>query len=191
MVNTLQEILRQFGRLFRWWIIVLPWDQAIRVRLGKHTRVLQPGIYWRIPYIDLVFQQTIRRRSSRNDMQTLTTSDGHTITLASQMLYEINDIEKLYQSLHNPEDTLTALVQASIAQFVAGRDLVTCTPASIEKHLYDKVEFEDMGLNGVEFYVTNFAVVRTYRLLMDTVREWNTGDTMRTNEDDTQAKGRK
>ncbi len=191
MANTFQEMIRQFGRLFRWWIIVLPWDQAIRVRLGKHTRVLQPGIYWRIPYIDLVFQQTIRRRSSRNDMQTLTTEDGHTITLASQMLYEINDIEKLYQSLHNPEDTLTALVQASIAAFVARRPLATVRPETIETYLSDTVDFDAMGLNGVEFYVTNFAVVRTYRLLMDTVREWNTGDTMRTNQDDTQAKGRK
>ena len=89
MVNTFQEMLKQFGRLFRWWIIVLPWDQAIRVRLGKHTRVLGPGVYWRIPYVDLVFQQSIRQRSARNDMQTLTTRDDRTISLASQMIFEI------------------------------------------------------------------------------------------------------
>lgn len=180
MVNTFQEILRQFGRLFRWWIIVLPWDQAIRVRLGKHTRVLGPGIYLRIPYIDLVFQQSIRERSARNDMQTLTTRDDHTISLSSTMIFSICDIEKLFQSLHHPEDTLTAIVQASTATFVNEHDSEDVTPDSIEDYLNEQVCFDEMGLTGVKFYITNFAKVRTYRLLQDKSREWRTGTGIRT-----------
>ncbi len=182
MVNTFQEMLRQFGRLFRWWIIVLPWDQAIRVRLGKHTRVLGPGVYWRIPYVDLVFQQSIRQRSARNDMQTLTTADGQTISLSSQMIFSIFDIEMLFQSLHHPEDTLTAIVQASTAYVVSEHRSHEVTPESIEAHLNEQVCFDEMGLTGVQFFITNFAKVRTYRLLQDVTREWRTGDGLRTDQ---------
>jgi len=180
-MDTFKQLLAQFGRLFKWWVIIVPWEQVVRVRLGKHLKVLDAGIHLKIPYIDLVYRQSTRQRVARSDMQTITTKDGQTITLASQIVYAIGDVERLYNSLHHPEDTIIALVQSGISKFVVSHELKECNPGSIERYLSSDIDFTSMGLTGVNFCITNFAIVDTYRLIMDTAREWRDGPSLQTN----------
>lgn len=34
----IKQLLEQLFGLFRWFFVVAPWEQAIRVRAGKHAR---------------------------------------------------------------------------------------------------------------------------------------------------------
>lgn len=61
-MNAFVEILRSFWRCFIWWVVIQPWEQGIRVRLGKKRVRLEPGIHFRIPYLDAVFKQSNRLR---------------------------------------------------------------------------------------------------------------------------------
>lgn len=158
----------------------MPWEQVVRVRLGKHIRILNAGVHLKIPYIDLIYRQSTRQRVVRSDMQTVTTKDRVTITLASQIVYAIGDVRLLYNSLHHPEDTISALVQSGISNFVVNTNIDECTPHSIEEHLKSNVDFTTMGLSGVNFCITNFAIVKTYRLIMDTARNWGDGPSLQT-----------
>ena len=42
-MNQILDLIREFFRLFQWWVIIAPWEQAVRVRAGKHLTLLQPG----------------------------------------------------------------------------------------------------------------------------------------------------
>ena len=180
MFEGIKELFVQFGKLFKWWFILAPWEQAVRVRLGKHTRVFGAGIHLLIPYIDIVYKQSTRRRVMKAEMQTLTTLDGKVVTLAGQMGYVIKNIEQIYQTLHHAEDTLLALSQQSVAEYVTANNLADVTPSSISEYVVAKVDFKQYGLDEISFGITCFAVVRTYRLLMDTMSEWLNGEVLDT-----------
>jgi regulator of protease activity HflC (stomatin/prohibitin superfamily) len=175
MFDSVRELIVQFGKLFKWWTIISPWQQAVRVRLGKHTRVLGPGVHLLVPYIDTLYLQSNRKRVILSEMQTLTTADGKTITLSGQMIYAITDIEQLYRSVHHAEDTLGAIAQGAITDFVVSHRIEDITSASIARHVLDSSDFEQYGIGEVSFNVTAFAVVRTMRLIMDTQKEWLNG----------------
>jgi regulator of protease activity HflC (stomatin/prohibitin superfamily) len=165
-VQSLVDLIRGFFRGVRPWVVVAPWEQCLRVRLGKHVAVLEAGFHLRLPIIDAIYVQSIRRRVSSIGKQTITTKDDRTVTLGASLGYEITDVEQLYRGLHHAEDTLQQLARQHIAQYVATHDLANCTPADLEA-LASEMEIEGYGLANPELAITDFAVVRTYRLIGD------------------------
>lgn len=165
-MQSLVDLVRGFFRGIRPWVIVAPWEQALRVRFGKHVRVLGAGFHLRLPVIDVVFLQSIRRRVAGVGRQTLTTRDNQTITVGAALGYEITDVEQLYRGLHHAEDTLQQLARSKIAAYVTSHRLADCTPSALQG-LADGLNLETYGLATPELVVTDFAVVRTYRLIGD------------------------
>lgn len=163
----IDSLFRNLGRLFNWFVTVAPWEQAIRVRAGKHVRLLASGLYIKIPFIDRIYRQNIRRRIAQIRPQTLTTKDNKCVTLCGSVQYSIGDILLLFKSLDQPEDTVEALVAAKIANYVANNELAECHPLTIQQKLNNEIDLEQFGLIGKEIFITSFAVVKTYRLIND------------------------
>lgn len=183
----ISEILRAFSRLFTWLIIVAPWEQAIRVRLGSHVRLLNQGWYLRIPFIDRVYRQSIRRRLVTIPAQTLTTADGKALSVSGAIGYEIVDLMRLYETLHDPNDTIESEISAMVADFVGSRPLAECKPSALQTDVRSKMRLNRYGLNGTEFYVTNFVAVRTYRLITGEMKSWQRSEGIDTTREDMQA----
>jgi|SRR6185503_8107971 len=167
MFSTLLDFIRQFFDLFVWWTIIQPWEQGIRVRLGKGRTKLGPGMHWKIPYADLIYRQTTRRRYSGFGPATLTTRDGHTITLAGAVGYSIRDLDRLYDALQHPEDSLHAIISGKVAEYVTTHDLSDCTPELITAKVRPKLGLSKFGLRNEHFTLSTYARVKTYRLIMD------------------------
>jgi hypothetical protein len=167
-MQGLVELLSRFFRSFRLWVTVAPWEQAIRVRLGKHVHLLQPGIHLRIPFVDAVHVQSVRLRVSPIGRQTLTMSDGRTtVTLSGSLGYAVHNIEHLYRRMHHAEDTIQQIARGAIAQYVATSSPICCTPHLIEKHVGQTLDLSEYGLEDEQLHITDFAIVRTYRLIGD------------------------
>src|SRR5688572_6848066 len=105
-----KELFNQVSNLFKWWVIVLPWERGIRVRMGKKTKELTAGIFFRIPYLDSVYVQPVRLMYVNFTPQTLTTKSGETITLALIVGYKINNISQLYNSVSAVEGAVSGMV---------------------------------------------------------------------------------
>jgi hypothetical protein len=166
-VKTLWEFLAQFWRQLRPWVIVNPWERAIRVRLGRWRLLLGPGLHLKLPIADAIFSQSVRRRICSLRTQTLTTDDGKTATLGACLGYEITNLDRLYDTLHHAEDTLENLALAAFAREVRGRRADACDAAAIEAAVQARLDFARFGVGAVEVYLTDFAFVRTYRLISD------------------------
>lgn len=164
-MNLFREIITGIRRLFEWWVVVAPWEQALRVRLGRHVRKLESGWHFRIPLIDRIYLQSVRRRYVNLPMQTLTTRDGKTITIAGALAYAIGDIEKLYQTLHHAEGTLISTAMAAIASMVHESDSKECKPADIVQRVASELKFAQCGIADVELSILDFAIVRTFRIM--------------------------
>lgn len=177
-MNTILQLIRQFFGAFRWWIIVQPWEQAVRTRLGKYVRLLGPGIHLRLPIIDACFVQSTRRRMLHLATQTVATKDGKTVTLGGAVAYEITDVRKLYETLHDAAGTIENLCLCAIAEIVVKHDAMECRPIYIGEEATKLVNFSAYGLGSASVCVTDFAFVKTFRLIND--QRWSRGGSLDT-----------
>lgn len=174
-MESIKELFRQAGNLFRWWYIVAPWEQSIRVRLGKKVEVLNEGVHLRIPFADRVFIQSTRRRFLSLGTQTISTLDEKVITIGAKLGYEIQDIGKLYDTLHDAEDTLAAETAGMIARYINCRKIKDVKPLTIESYVAEHLNLTQYGLGSTRFFITDFAVVRTYRLIQSFPKDYGSG----------------
>jgi regulator of protease activity HflC (stomatin/prohibitin superfamily) len=171
-----------FKNLLQWWIILAPWEQALRVRRGKIVHQLGGGIHLRIPFFDRFFVQSVRMRISELPIQTLTTLDGHTITLSGTLRYRIENLHKLYETLHDAEGTLSHIAQGAVADYIVTHPLEDCEPHTVVEavSVVVKAELGNFGLNDIDVRITDYARVRTYRFIAQDV--WRSvGQTLNTN----------
>ncbi len=166
-MNEFLLALRQFFRGFRCWIIVSPWEQALRVRRGKGVTVLGSGIHWKLPVIDSIYLQSVRLRLAPITKQTISTACGKTITVSGSFGYRIDDISLLYNSIHHAEDTIAAMVKSRVADYIARHRIAECDPDAVQREINGSLDFTQYGLGGSRFYLTEWAIVRTFRVIGD------------------------
>lgn len=166
-MNWLDSIIKAVKGAFTWWVTVAPWEQALRVRLGKKVSLLKAGVHMRFPVLDRIYRQSTRLRSGDIPIQTVSTFDGHTVTLAGCVWYQIEDIRKLYETLHHGQDILIDMAAAAIAKAISERTKEECTIPTIEKVVTDALGFSKYGINQTSVRLTDFAFVTTIRLIQD------------------------
>ena len=182
-MNAIAQLMNYIGNLFTWVVIVAPWEQALRVRLGKNASLLGAGCYLRIPFVDRVYIHTIRKRMFVIRPQVLTTLDGKTLSLSGAIGFQIDDLRKLFDSLHDAMDTVESQIGSAIAEYVSTHQLSECEPEKIERHVSIAVKLSNYGLSGQEYRITNYAVVRTYRFISGDLPAWSQGNALNTTQD--------
>lgn len=163
-MNWLSEIFG-FFKSFQFWIVVAPWESALRIRLGRTAEVLSPGPHWRIPFVDRLFVQSVRLRTITDSGQTVTTRDGKTLTISLAVSYAIEDISKLYGAVSNPECTLFNQIQGGVAKIVSQGLSGELTKEDVETGALIGIPTEAWGLGSVRLVVTSFVYSRAFRLL--------------------------
>ena len=167
-MNQVQQFFEYILNIVKVWVIVQPWETGLRVRNGKKIKKLYPGLYFRLPYFDSVYIQEKRLRIISLPIQTVTTKDLQTVTLNGAVGYAITDIKTLYQTLFHPETTITNVVMNEISKFVINNTIKDAPPEKIENSVLGELKNGyDYGIEFQYFKITNFAVIRTYRLIQD------------------------
>lgn len=168
----LQNLMTHFGEAFRWFYILQPWEQALRVRCGKHIRLHAGGLHFKVPYIDYIFKQNTRLRISDVPAQTITTLDAQTITLSGALQYRVADITPLFTKLHMAENTIAQECQAILTEYIAWNEFKKCSPKDVMSHVQERLNLERYGLADVRFILKDFAVVKTYRFITGDMDTW-------------------
>src|SRR5687767_4894139 len=170
-VSWVSQLLSVAAKPLQWWVVVAPWEQGLRIRLGKGAKVLYPGAHFRIPFVDRVYLQSLRLRVISDAGQTVATADGKVLTVTAVISYEVRNLAVLYGALANPEHMLLMLVSGRIAGVISRTSSALVSIASIEQESQPTPEeCEAWGIGSVTVKVTSFAFVRTYRLLMNDYR---------------------
>lgn len=170
-MNWVSQLLSVAAKPFQWWVVVAPWEQALRIRRGKVAALLGPGIHFRIPFFDRVYRQSLRRRVITDTGQTVTTLDGKVVTVAIGVSYEVADLLRLYSALANVESVLLNEVMAAVTEYVAKTSSSMLTPDGVARGAeLDGDLCANWGLKSVSVKTLNFAFVKTYRLLMNDYR---------------------
>lgn len=167
MLNSLLSGIGRFFSGFKFWVTILPWQKGVRVRLGKHTKILPPGMHLRIPLIDEVYFVFLRLRTLTTPKQDLTTLDGKTVTLTIHVAYEIDEPLILMQTLYRPGQTIADLAQAAASAYITSITSKELTVPILEENITEKLNLAQYGLRCTRCYIGNFVLTRSYRIIGD------------------------
>lgn len=183
-MEWLQTLLNRFTEAFKWFWILQPWEQALRVRAGRKIKKFNGGIHFKIPYVDFIFKQNCRLRLSEIRPQTVTTLDSKTITLAGALAYRVDDVAPLYMKLHMAEDAIARKAQGIISRYIAWHEFKDCSPQKVMDHVDATLKLGEYGLVDVEFILKDFAVVKTYRFITGDMESYMNHSLQTDGEDD-------
>ena len=164
-MSWLNQLFSKLFELFNWFFTVVPWERGVRVRMGKHMKVCQPGIHIQLPFIDKVYLMNIRDRIHATNAQTLTTADGVTITLQAGIRFSIVDVMPMYNRLHQAGDTIGLEIEGLISDYVITHKADECKPAQVLAHVKDHIHLEEYGLDCTKIMLTDFVRTKTYRFI--------------------------
>lgn len=95
MLDKLIELIIQFIELFRFWIVLQPYEEAVQVRLGHFLRVLGPGFHWKLPFgVDYIISEHVVPTTHSLGDESVTSQDGKSVGFHAVVTYRISNIQK-------------------------------------------------------------------------------------------------
>lgn len=164
-MNFIKDTLEYVRQLLTWWVEIMPWEEGIRVTLGKHQKKLTAGLWVRLPIIHVVYSQPIRFRMLETLLQTVASKGGDVLSLKMAIGFKVNDIMRLFNSAHDPHAVLSNTALGIASNAISSSEQVT--QKEIETAILEGLKGLDIGVEVSVVYITNFAKVRTFRLIGD------------------------
>ena len=155
--TTIVEAIRSFLTSWKWWIVVAPWEIAIRVRLGKTATSLLPGFHFRIPFLDEIHIVNTRTRIVRTPVTTLASDNKNEAKIIKAVIgYKVTDPLLAITNYVFPEDVICGLAQQWMSQ---------CTQEELAVQLNSKLSHNGVLVEFVS-YCTDISAP-TVRLIED------------------------
>ena len=121
----MSEFIAWLSRLFsswRPWIVVPPWEIAVRVRLGKSAVALGPGPHFRLPLIDAIVCVNTRLRITTCPAVTLGKMNGRVTVRKASAGYTIEDPVAALCRYNTADGAVDSMLQAEVAKMSTVED---------------------------------------------------------------------
>lgn len=167
MFDKLITLIQQFGHSISPVFVVDMWEKALVLRLGKFEDIKEPGLHWKIPFVDSVWHQTVVTQSIHLHPQSITSLDYKNIVVRAIVRYDIKDCFLFLTKLAHPTDVLVDTTGAMIREIIEERnweDLV-----DIEVELTEKIgkKVSEWGINIEKVTLTDLAEISSVRVISD------------------------
>ncbi len=164
-MNFIKDTFEYIRQLLTWWVEIMPWEQGIRVTLGKHQKKLTAGIWMRLPIIHTVYAQPIRFRIIETPLQTVSSKHSDVMTVRMAIGYQIIDIIELFNSSHDPQNVIANTALGISSDLISSKEDIG--QKEIQAAVLAGLQDVKCGISVTKVYVTNFARVRTFRIIGD------------------------
>jgi hypothetical protein len=167
-----------FERLFEliqaWFRYLIPWailgddECGLIRRLGCYHRDMSPGWNWKWPVLEQAMTECSALDSDVLREQTLTTRDGHQVTLRGVLTYHVVDARKYIIGVDSAESVINDVGSSVIAEVVPGIDLKDVLQGeSFNVLLLRKVRAraKKWGVAVDSFGLVDRVATRTYRII--------------------------
>lgn len=166
-MNSFFQWIADFFRGMKPWVMVMPWEKAIRIRFGKHVREFGAGMHFRFPHLDEYLIVNTRLRVTTTGTQTISTKDGKTVSASVSIGFLMENPLESFRKVAFPEPTVAAYAGTLLSKYISERVLADISIPDLTNTLLG--ELGTFGGVHFEFVaVTDFVVAKTFRLLQET-----------------------
>lgn len=166
MLDRLVDFLLNFIEDFIPLVIIKEYDRAVHFRGGKFLKIVNPGICWKLPFIDKVEVRTVVTTTLSIPTQSLTTKDGKQVVVKSVVKYDVESIKDLVLEVYDPVDAISDSTQAIIKEQIANRTWEEVVDSETDNIITKKVRLEvkKWGINIKKVTLTDIGVIKSLRL---------------------------
>lgn len=107
MLDRLIDFVVQFIELFKFWVVIPPFEAGVLIRLGKFSRVLECGFHWIVPFgIDQVLTEHIVPTTHSLGDESTISKDGKLVGYHAVVTYKVRDIQKALLDVEDVEHAI-------------------------------------------------------------------------------------
>lgn len=147
------------------------YEQGVKFSFGQDKRLLKTGIHFYIPYIQGIEVRPTVPEVINLPNQSLITRDDKIVCISGAVEYQIQDLRKWWVSVQDFDATLVNTALGYIGRSVRQSqfDDIRTNTGAFEVDVYNKLKekIDGWGVDLIDFYVTDFAPVKTFRLIGD------------------------
>ncbi len=168
---------RVFEWLYEFWPlrIVNDWEQGIRLRGGRITRVLtsknglfKTGLHVFWPMFGEIITENSAVDVNETPMQTHTTSDGTAVSFSLGIKYSIHDLGLLYLHVKDHHETILTEAQGCAGQLVAEMKYTELDEKlALTVYEYLNESLEEWGIELEDVTLINLTAAQALRLIGD------------------------
>ena len=138
------------------------YEAAVRLRFGKYTKTLEPGLRWRIPFVHKIIACNKKECVVDLPVQIV---DG--IAVEATLRYEVVDAFLAILEVGSFTDSLVNFTCGLIGDYMT---LGITDPKELKTQVLEdlKLEAEGWGINVISLKFSTFTKSRAYRLFGDT-----------------------
>lgn len=189
MIDKLIDVIISIVDHLRFWEVIKYYDRGVRLRFGKPirkngrrypeddktnpVREIQPGIYWRVPLMDLYKTIMVKMDAMPLDPQTIITGDGVEIVVQAVLKYEIISAPTVILEVNDPVSAMADRTQGVIRSEMINATLLVCnTSEFLKDKILPKVKAEGLkwGIRVSDVTLQSLGKFRSIRLLSDKVK---------------------
>ena len=149
------------------------WEEALLLRFGKFKKVYGPGLVFKIPFADKLWQIEVITQTVHLHPQTLTTKDEYNIVLKSIVRYHVSDSKKYLLNVMHASDVLVDTTQGIIRDIVEKTDWCDLENVNDQITISVSEAVKNWGIEVERVTLTDLGIINTYRIMSDTDRPVN------------------
>jgi regulator of protease activity HflC (stomatin/prohibitin superfamily) len=166
LVNLIEKLFSFIPRLW----FVEPDEGGIRITLGKHIDVCDPGwyIYW--PLIQGVRKTVVVCQLADLKNQSIRTKDNCNIIMSGGVQYIVVDVSKVLLKVHDYDKGIQIKALDTIAEYTKNRTLAECQDFEALKEQIHKglaPSVKEWGIEIEDILITDLVEGKSIRLLSD------------------------
>ena len=168
-----------FDKLIDWiisiWGQLIPYcivnqqNKALRLRFGKYHEILEPGIHFKIPFFDEVFDQHVLWTTHSMPAQSLTTKDAKDVVVKGIIKYKILDYKTYTLEVYDATDAISDMTQGIIFDIVKSKTWDELQHEDLKKEITRRARLEAKrwGIEIETVTLSDLAKIKSIRLLND------------------------
>lgn len=173
MLDRLIEILTQVWEKFVPFEIINHYDRGVRLRFGKavmegdRVKVLEPGLHWKIPFVDDINSHMVKTTTMDLTEQTVTTKDGQSVVVRGVLKYEVQDVATLLLEVDSPAAAVADMSMGILRDAFVEKMWSECNDPDLPKQIAIRIrrEAKKWGIEVIALTLTDLALMRSIRLL--------------------------
>jgi len=153
--------------LFRFWIVLDPFEQGIILRLGEFHREVGPGFHWRRAFnVDRLLWLNVRKKTRDSWEMTLTSKDNKPITMSFDMIVEVVNAKKALLAVDSWTSVAYTTSKIMLSQIVANTNASCINGSDFAKKVHNTINLvvQNYGVEVTEFGLTDMAQSKAYRV---------------------------
>jgi regulator of protease activity HflC (stomatin/prohibitin superfamily) len=167
MLDKFIEQIIKFGKDLLPYFIIEEWNEAVVLRFGKFLKVAKPGVHFKIPFFDSVWETEIITQSLDMNQQSIKTADGKNIVVKAIIRFSIIDTKTYITSIMKPHDVLVDTTQGMIREII--EETRWYELVGVDAELTSKVGkfMRRWGIKVEKVTLTDLAEIPSYRVIMN------------------------